>query len=91
MVDVCRKVDLGSRAIPDSGALLLPSCPCGFHGLFGWLTGMVLLLTFKKMACCNLAFFQGSISKPTSSVGQHHQPSGVWTEKSGGLSLKHTP
>lgn len=75
-----RKVDLCSRAVPDSGTLLLPSCPCGLHGLFRWLTAVVLLLTFKKMACCNLAFSQGSISKPTSSVGQHHQPSGVWTE-----------
>lgn len=59
---------------------LLPPAPlCGFRGLFKWLTAVVLLLTFTKMACCHLAFCRGSPSKATSSSGTVPQPYGMWT------------
>lgn len=62
-----RTVDLCSRAVP-AQAPLPPTCPCGFH--------VVSLLTFKRMACCYLAFCWGSLSKLTSSVGSATSPVG---------------
>lgn len=63
-----RKAELCRGASPAPGTLLLSSTSAAFGAISDG-SQLVLLLTFKKMACCHLALCQGLLSKPTSSAG----------------------